>query len=145
MRILFHFTISVLHSNGFSGMLEVVPAKETDMQERRKTSRRDLMFYSRVRDGISGRQVGNLLNITVGGAMVLCDRPIEPQIVMELHIELPDGIAVKSELVVTATSLWHQADINPEFYDVGFQFHEVDPADHEIIQRLIKEYGFRQQ
>jgi len=115
------------------------------MQERRKTSRKDLMFYSRVHDAITGRQVGNLLNITVGGAMVLCDKPIEPQTVMELHIELPDGIADKSELVITGTSVWHQPDINPEFFDVGFQFQEVDPADQKIIQVLVKEYGFRQQ
>ena len=115
------------------------------MQERRKASRRDLIFYSRVSDAITGRQVGNLLNITVGGAMVLCEKPIEPQTVMELHIELPDGIAEKSELVITATSVWHQPDINPEFYDVGLRFQEVTPEDQEIIQVLVKEYGFRQQ
>ena len=115
------------------------------MQERRKMNRRDLMFYSRVHDSISGRQVGNLLNITVAGAMVLCDKPVEPQTVMELHIELPDGIAEKSRLVITSTSLWYQPDINPEFFDVGFQFGDVTPADQEIIQVLIKEYGFRQQ
>jgi hypothetical protein len=103
------------------------------------------MFYSRVSDGITGRQVGNLLNITIGGAMVLSDRPVEPHTVMELHIELPEGIANKPELVLTATSLWHQPDINPEFYDVGFQFKEVSSADQEIIQILVKEYGFRQQ
>ena len=115
------------------------------MQERRKASRKDLIFYSRVSDAITGRQVGNLLNITAGGAMVLCEKPIEPQIVMELHIELPDGIAEKSELVITAASVWHQSDINPEFYDVGFRFQEVAPEDQEIIQVLVKEYGFRQQ
>ena len=115
------------------------------MQERRKTSRKDLMFYSRVHDGISGRQVGNLLNITAEGAMVLCDKPVEPLTVMELHIELPEGIADKSEMVITATSLWHQPDINPEFFDVGFQFASVIPADQDIIQILVKEYGFRQQ
>jgi hypothetical protein len=104
-----------------------------------------LIFYSRVSDAITGRQVGNLLNITAGGAMVLCEKPIDPQIVMELHIELPDGIAEKSELVITATSVWHQPDINPEFYDVGFRFQEVAPEDQKIIQVLVKEYGFRQQ
>lgn len=115
------------------------------MEERRKARRRDIMFYSRVNDGITGRQVGNLLNITIGGAMVLCDKPVDPQSVMELHIELPEGIAPKSELVITATSIWHQPDINPEFLDVGFQFQNVSPNDEEIIDSFVNEYGFRQQ
>jgi hypothetical protein len=102
------------------------------------------MFYSRVSDGITGRQVGNLLNITSGGAMVLSEKPIEPQTKMQLHIELPEGIAEKSELVIDATSLWHQPDINPEFFDVGFQFAQVSPTDQAIIQVLVEEYGFRQ-
>jgi hypothetical protein len=115
------------------------------MEERRKTNRRDLMFYSRVNDRITGQPVGNLLNITTGGAMILCEKPVDPQDVMELRIELPDGISVKSELIIPAISLWHQPDINPEFYDVGFMFQKVTPADQEIIQVLVEEYGFRQQ
>lgn len=101
------------------------------------------MFYSRVYDAKTGHTIGNLLNITVEGAMVLSDRQVTANILMELHIELPDGFADKSELVIKGKSLWCQKDINPEFFDIGYQFLELNPKDEEIIQKLVKEYGFR--
>lgn len=114
------------------------------MEERRKAIRRDLMVYTRVHDGISGTQVGNLLNITVGGAKVLSDKAIEPFTPMELHIELPEGIAEKSELVIPGISKWHQVDIDPDFYDVGFQFQEVDPIDQGIIEVFVDQYAVQE-
>jgi hypothetical protein len=113
------------------------------MPERRKYTRRDLMFYSRVVDANTGRMVGNLLNITPEGAMVLSEKQIPPDIAMELHIELPEEISPKPELIFQAISLWCQPDINPEFFDVGFQFQDVSEEKAEVIQRLVKEYGFR--
>jgi hypothetical protein len=113
------------------------------MAERRKYTRRDLMFYSRVVDAKTGRMVGNLLNITPEGAMVLSDRQVSSGIAMELHIELPEEISPKPELVFHAVSLWCQPDINPEFFDVGFQFQDVSDEKAEVVQRLVKEYGFR--
>jgi hypothetical protein len=113
------------------------------MAERRKYNRKDLIFYSRVSDGKTGRALGNLLNITPDGAMVLSEKPIETDWSVELHIELPEKLANKPELVLAARSLWCQPDINPEFYDAGFQFQDVTPEDIQIIQRLIEEYGFR--
>jgi PilZ domain len=114
------------------------------MPERRKFRRKDLLFYARVYDSKSGRTIGNLLNITPDGAMVLSEKQVDSDLMMELHIELPDGIATKQELVFTAKSLWCQPDINPEFYDVGFQFDKVSDEDGKIIQRMIEEYGFRE-
>jgi hypothetical protein len=77
-------------------------AKEAVMSERRKAVRKDLVYYSRVADGITGRDLGNLINITPKGAMVLCERPVEVDKVMQLLIELPDGLTGKPRLVMEA-------------------------------------------
>ncbi|MBN2146138.1 MAG: PilZ domain-containing protein [Anaerolineales bacterium] len=113
------------------------------MEERRKHKRKDLLFYSRVYDARGGTMIGNLLNITPQGAMVLADKPIEPGIEFNLHIELPEGISDKTFIDVDARSLWHQPDINPEFIDIGFEFTRIDEQDLPIISRLVDEYGFR--
>ena len=42
------------------------------MVERRRAERKDLVYYSRVSDRVSGRDLGNLINVTSEGAMVLC-------------------------------------------------------------------------
>ena len=76
--------------------------------------------------------------------MVLSEKVMELQLTLVLRIELPEGIASKPELVVTATSLWCQPDINPEFYDIGFKLTGVSDEDIRIIQRMVEEYGFRE-
>ena len=113
------------------------------MAEKRKFPRRDLIFYSRVSDGRSGRVLGYLLNITPEGAMILSEKPLEVDWEVELHIELPDDLSDLREMVIPARSRWCQPDINPEFYDIGFVFLQVTEEYIGLIQRLVEEYGFR--
>ncbi len=115
------------------------------MGERRKAERKDLVYYSRVSDTISGRDLGNLINITPEGAMVLCERPVEADKVMQLVIELPEGLASKTRVQVDGKSLWCREDVNPEFYDVGFAFTNLAPEDAEIIQSLVENYSFNRE
>lgn len=114
------------------------------MQERRKYPRKDLLLFANVYDSRSGRIVGTLLNITLEGAMVLSEHHIDSDNVMELHIKLPENFVHKNELVFTANSRWCAPDINPEFYDVGYQFANVSEEDGRIIQAIIEKYGFRE-
>ena len=114
------------------------------MQERRKYPRKDLLLFANVYDSRSGRIIGTLLNITLEGAMVLSEQQIDSDNVMELHIKLPDNFVQKNELVFTANSRWCAPDINPEFFDVGYQFANVSDEDGRIIQAIIEKYGFKE-
>jgi hypothetical protein len=113
------------------------------MQERRKYPRKDLLLFASVYDSSSGKIIGTLLNITLDGAMVLSENKIDSNRVMELHIKLPENFVQKHELVFTANSRWCAPDINPEFFDVGYQFANVTEEDGKIIQAIIEKYGFK--
>jgi hypothetical protein len=113
------------------------------MQDRRKYPRKDLLLFANVYDSKSGKIVGTLLNITLEGAMVLSEDKIDTNNTMELHIKLPDNFVQKNELVFTANTRWCGPDINPEFYDVGYQFANVSEEDGQIIQTIIEKYGFK--
>ncbi len=114
------------------------------MQERRKYPRKDLLLFANVYDSRSERIIGTLLNITLDGAMILTESKIDRDNTMELHIRLPDDFVKKNELVFTANSRWCAPDINPEYYDVGYQFANVSEEDGQIIQALIEKYGFKE-
>ena len=114
------------------------------MQERRKHPRKDLLLFANVYDSTSDRIVGILLNITLGGAMVLSENQIDSNKMMELRIMLPENIAAKQELVFKANSRWCAPDINPEYYDVGYQFVNVSEEDCKIIQTIIEKYAFQE-
>jgi hypothetical protein len=113
------------------------------MQERRKYPRKDLLLFAHVYDQKSEKIIGTLLNITLEGAMVLSEDRIAANNTMELHIKLPDNFVEKNELVFTANSRWCGPDINPEFFDVGYQFANVSEEDAKIIQTIIEKYGFK--
>jgi len=136
-----------LHIADFSGILYINAVlrkgEETCMLERRKYPRKDLLLFANVYDSKSGRIIGTLLNITLDGAMVLSENRIDSDNVMELHIKLPDNFVQKNELVFTANSRWCAPDINPEYFDVGYQFANVTEEDGRIIQAIIEKYGFK--
>ncbi len=114
------------------------------MQDRRKYPRKDLLLFANVSDSKSGKIIGTLLNITLDGAMILTENMIDQNNVMELHIKLPDNFVKKNELVFTANSRWCAPDINPEYFDVGYQFVSVSDEDGRIIQAIIEKYGFKE-
>jgi len=114
------------------------------MLERRKYPRKDLLLFANVYDSKSGRIIGTLLNITLEGAMVLTESKIDQNNEMELHIKLPENFVKKNELVFTANSRWCAPDINPEYFDVGYQFANVSEEDRKIIQAIIEKYGFKE-
>ncbi len=113
------------------------------MLERRKYPRKDLLLFANVYDSKSQKIIGTLLNITLEGAMVLSEHRIDADNLMELHIKLPDNFVQKNELIFTASSRWCGPDINPEFFDVGYQFANVSEEDARIIVAIIEKYGFK--
>jgi hypothetical protein len=122
----------------------ITNGKERMMQERRKYPRKDLLLFANVYDSKSGKVIGTLLNITLEGAMVLSENRVDADNTMELHIKLPENFVEKNELVFVASTRWCGPDINPEFYDVGYQFANVSDEDSQIIQAIIEKYGFKE-
>ena len=114
------------------------------MQERRKYPRKDLLLFANVYDSKSGHIIGTLLNITLEGAMILSENKIDSDKSMELHIKLPETFVQKKELVFSANTRWCAPDINPEFFDVGYQFANVSEEDRRIILEIIEKYGFKE-
>jgi hypothetical protein len=114
------------------------------MLERRKYPRKDLLLFANVYDSQSGKIIGTLLNITLDGAMILTESKIDKNNVMELHIKLPENFVKKKELIFKANSRWCAPDINPEYFDVGYQFVNVSEEDGQIIQAIIEKYGFEE-
>jgi PilZ domain len=119
-------------------------SEENNMPERRKYPRKDLLLFANVYDSASGHIIGTLLNITLDGAMILSENRIDSNKDMTLHIKLPESFTQKQELVFNANSRWCAPDINPEFFDVGYQFVNVSEDDRKIIQSIIEKYGFKE-
>ena len=113
------------------------------MDDRRHLSRRHILFYSRVFDRKTGIFLGYLGNMNEGGLMIISEIPIEVDQVHLLRIDLPEDIYSKSVLNFEAKSVWCRLDIDPNFYNTGFQLIEITEDSKDIIAQIIDDYGFR--
>ena len=113
-------------------------------QERRKLQRKYLVVYSRVFDKNSGKVIGYLSDLTAEGAMIIGEQAIELNLMMQLRLDLPEvPVFPKDHIDLNAKTAWSQPDIDPSFFNTGFEFLNLQSEDREIIQNMIDLYEFR--
>ena len=110
--------------------------------ETRIMKRRHLFYYLEVFDADTGKQVGNLVDITTKGCKLVSRKPIPKDKTMNLKVILPDDYYPGKELIFEARSVWSANDINPDFYDTGFEVPHLGLEERKVIRRLIERVGF---
>lgn len=114
------------------------------MQERRKQPRKQLMSYTQVFDLYGGTLLGYLGDLNLGGVMVIGDREVQVNQKLTLAIELPElkGVAA-TRMTVPARVAWCEQDISPEYFNIGFEFEELQSEQSNIINAIVENYEFR--
>ena len=111
------------------------------MSERRKIERKYLIYYLRVFDRNTNLFMGNLVDITTKGLMIMSETPIKQNTVFAMAMDMPEPIHGCKKITFEAKSIRCEQDSNPAFYNTGFQFVTIDDADVETIQTLIEEFS----
>lgn len=110
--------------------------------DQREFKRHPLLYYLDSFDLETKRHIGQLIDISLGGAMIIGKTPIHPGIKIKLSIVLPTGSSNEDYLVIEAESVRSCRDINPDYWDTGLRFMNVDLSIGEAIISLIESYGF---
>jgi hypothetical protein len=97
----------------------------------------------RVYDAATRQQIGNLVDITIEGAMIVSDEIIPKGTNLRLRMELTDDVADKPYMEFSVLSTWHKPDVDPHRYNNGFEIIDLPEEDAQIIQRIVGIYGFR--
>ena len=113
------------------------------MEERRKLKRVYLMFYSRVFDLKTGEMIGYMADLNRQGMMVISEEPIPTEQILKVRLDLPE-FYLRPHLVMDARSVWCKTDVNPRFYNTGFEFKSPKEEDLLLIDRMIKDYGLQE-
>lgn len=74
--------------------------------------------------------------------MLTSGSPLETYMVFQLKMVLPEEIRGNDEILFDARSLWCQRGINPDFYDIGFEFLCISQENAAIIEKLIFGFSF---
>ncbi len=114
------------------------------MKERRTLDRKYLMVYSRVFDRATGKILGYLSDLSPKGAMIISDDPISENAKLSLRFDLPDPPLFSTDhLNLEARVAWCKPDIDPSFYNLGFEFLEISEQEKAIVEEMIVAYEFR--
>ncbi len=106
---------------------------------KRKSERRQLIYYLKVLDKNTNNLIGHLADITPEGLMLLSDQQNKPGKIFNLRILLPEETIGSKYLDVRAMSLWCKNDVNESLYDTGLKFINLSITANEIIESLIDE------
>lgn len=116
------------------------------MDERRKLDRKYLIVYSRVFERNLGKMLGYLGDLSLKGAMIISEQAQTINSVVPLRFDLPDfQLFSTSQLDISARVAHCEPDINPAFYNIGFEFLGVTPEQKVVIEKMMEAYEFRRE
>ncbi len=114
------------------------------MSEQRKAARKKLMSFTPVYD-LQNNLLGYLGNLTLQGAMVVGNKPIEANKVSGLVIEFhgtPETPAAR--MVIPTRVAWCKREEYSPYYNTGFEFLELTDQDKMVISSILARYEFHQ-
>lgn len=112
------------------------------LEERRRWKRRHLVHYLEVFNAEHDQHLGNVMDITAHGLMLVSEKPIEKDVEFQLRLTLPKGIQ-KNEISFSAQSRWCKRDVSPDLYITGFKIISIRDQERAVIESLIHRHGFR--
>ena len=111
---------------------------------KRTVSRRHLIYYLRVFDHKTGQLLGNLVDISTKGIMIVTDKLIPANVRYHLRMVLPDTVDGSKEVDFEAESRWSSNDINPDFFDTGFELLDPSMEFLDALDRLVEDCLFKE-
>jgi len=117
------------------------------MNDQRKAARKNLMAFTPVHGLHPKTLLGYVEDLTVRGAMVIGEKPLETNqqitLVIEFHGDVPD--LTTPRITIPARVAWCNNENNPRYFDIGFEFIEIQPEDEKHIEAFLRRYEFHRE
>jgi len=84
-------------------------------------------------DRKTDKVIGNLVDISINGIMIVSETPITKKTIYQLRMEFIQNIMFNAKCV------WFR-DIGANYYISGFEFIQIEPKDIEIIKKTINRF-----
>ena len=107
------------------------------MTEQRKSPRKIANEVLEVFDQITGTQLGQVVNISAEGLMLLSHSQIDPGSVFQLDLKLPRVIKHHSRISFGAEAVWSAEAAQPDNYWTGFKVIDISEEHTLTIDELI--------
>ncbi len=109
---------------------------------RRARKRRHLFYYLKVFDGLTGRLLGHLVDLSPAGMLLVVRDPVAIGADYRLRLQLPEACGDRHELIVDARSVSCRRDAAPDCWGVSFRLGEIHRSDRALLQSMIFKFDF---
>ncbi len=111
------------------------------MENRRKEEREKMTTFTPVYDAHPKTLLGYLADLTLHGVRVTGEHPVEVDRLETLAIEFPDITPTRFTIPARVARCTHD-EVNPTYYEIGFEFTEVKPENAIILEEILRRYHF---
>ena len=111
------------------------------MQEQRTHPRKQIEKKIEITDINSGDVLGSLVNISLGGFMLISSAEQPLNQLFQLRIDFPAPIDGETGIDLGAESLWCNDATGPGSFWTGFQIIDLSDQGMELVQRLIDNWA----
>jgi PilZ domain-containing protein len=117
------------------------------MSDKRKEERKSLMAFTPVYGLHPKTLLGYVEDLTVHGAMVIGEEPVEANKQITLLIEVPGALpeSAAPRLTIPARVAWCRQENHPGYYDIGLEFSNLKSEEIKMIEAVLRRYEFRRE
>lgn len=109
--------------------------------QRRKLERKTLSESVAVTDTLTDQPIGEVVNITTEGIMILANTKLTCNSVFMFELHLPEVINGEKTIKIGVDCLWCKNTDNFERFWTGFQIIDADHDSTQRIKTLIANFG----
>jgi len=112
------------------------------MYKKRRIERQDLPCFLKVFNGVNGRLIGYLGNVSESGLMLISSLPLMVGADYDLRLKIPGDEGPRMDIKLKANCLWCHEDVTPRHFDAGFSLHAPPPEYGQLVSALQHYFSF---
>ncbi len=106
----------------------------------RRQERAHLIYFLRVFDAQSGDLLGQMVDLTTDGIMVIGEGAVTPRQRYSLRMDLPRNVPMGRHLTLEARCKWCRRDESGDFHSMGFRILDMSPEAYRAVEQLIEKF-----
>jgi c-di-GMP-binding flagellar brake protein YcgR len=114
------------------------------MSEARKEERKKVATFTPVYNLEDNSLLGYLGDLTLTGALLVSEQPIETDrnIILSIEFRESSEIPADARMTIPARVVWCELEPHQTYYGAGLEFLEVIVQNKEVIEAALKKYLF---
>jgi Tfp pilus assembly protein PilZ len=114
------------------------------MTEQRKNERKKLIAFTPVYDCQRNLLLGHLDDLSMKGARLIGKKAMEVNKQIILAIGFPETPQFPARrAIIPSRVAWCKPEKNPQYFNVGFEFQEIDQENKTALKAILDKYRFR--